>query len=244
MEVYDDEIHEWQSVSLWAHLNGWSCGDAGGLTGRTFSHSLDGGKPWSSLSCEQGWRDSTESGKWTRKISIFILTNQSWNAEYKWKKLLFYLKAADSYIDLTAALVWTVEHFEHPICLNDRASPVSLGPDTAETELTKRTISEMDLCWAPGFQILVNVSECVRACGPLTCSDWAAALCHHPAPKHERWAAAAACHSDLQTIEWRRITKWLTQVLSKCSPSIFEDWTLKDFYLLVRSGRVQGWCIN
>lgn len=40
-----------------------------------------------------------------------------------------YLKAADGYIDLTAALIWTVKHFEHPVCLNNRASPVSLGPN-------------------------------------------------------------------------------------------------------------------
>ena len=41
-------------------------------------------------------------------------------------KLLFYLKAANCYIDLTATLVWTVEHLEHPISLNDWTSPVSL----------------------------------------------------------------------------------------------------------------------
>lgn len=40
-----------------------------------------------------------------------------------------YLKAADGYIDLTAALIRTVKHFEHPVCLNNRASPVSLGPN-------------------------------------------------------------------------------------------------------------------
>lgn len=42
------------------------------------------------------------------------------------EKKLFYLKAANGYIDLTAALIWTVEHLEHPIRLNDGASPVSL----------------------------------------------------------------------------------------------------------------------
>lgn len=42
------------------------------------------------------------------------------------EKRLFYLKAANSYIDLTAALVWTVEHLEHPVSLNNGATPVSL----------------------------------------------------------------------------------------------------------------------
>ncbi len=50
------------------------------------------------------------------------------------KQLLFHLKAADSYIDLTAALVWTVEHLEHPVCLNDGASPAPLGPDTTKED--------------------------------------------------------------------------------------------------------------
>lgn len=45
------------------------------------------------------------------------------------KKTAVYLKAADGYIDLTAALIRTVKHFEHPVCLNNRASPVSLGPN-------------------------------------------------------------------------------------------------------------------
>lgn len=49
------------------------------------------------------------------------------------KKAMAHLKAADCYIDLAAALIWTVEHLEHPICLDDRASPMSLGPDTAKT---------------------------------------------------------------------------------------------------------------
>lgn len=40
-----------------------------------------------------------------------------------------YLKAADGYIDLTAALIRTVKHFEHPVRLNNRASPISLGPN-------------------------------------------------------------------------------------------------------------------
>lgn len=41
-------------------------------------------------------------------------------------KMLLYLKAANSYVDLTATLVRTVEHLEHPISLNDGASSVSL----------------------------------------------------------------------------------------------------------------------
>lgn len=48
-----------------------------------------------------------------------------------------YLKATDSYIDLTAAFVWTVKHLEHPICLYDGTSPVSLGMDAASSKVTK-----------------------------------------------------------------------------------------------------------
>lgn len=47
-----------------------------------------------------------------------------------------YLKATDSYIDLTAAFVWTVKHLEHPICLYDGTSPVSLGMDAASSKVT------------------------------------------------------------------------------------------------------------
>lgn len=67
-------------VSLWAHLNGWSCGDAGGLTDRTFSHSLDGGRPWSSPSCELGWHDSTERSE----PEIKKKKTWSWNIKYEW----------------------------------------------------------------------------------------------------------------------------------------------------------------
>lgn len=45
---------------------------------------------------------------------------------------MFYLKAANSDVDLTAALVRTVEHLEHPICFDDGTSPVSLRPDAAK----------------------------------------------------------------------------------------------------------------
>lgn len=48
-----------------------------------------------------------------------------------------YLKATDSHIDLTAAFVWTVKHLEHPICLYDGTSPVSLGMDAASSKVTK-----------------------------------------------------------------------------------------------------------
>lgn len=64
---------------------------------------------------------------------MVISINWSWEAKHEWK-MLFYLKAANSYIDLTAALVWTVEHLEHPVSVNDWASPVSLWPDTAKTD--------------------------------------------------------------------------------------------------------------
>lgn len=53
------------------------------------------------------------------------------------KKLLYYLKATDSYIDLTAAFVWTVEHLKHTIRLNNWTSSVSLGPDAVRKELTR-----------------------------------------------------------------------------------------------------------
>lgn len=50
------------------------------------------------------------------------------------KGVFLCLKAANSYIDLTTALIRTVEHLEHPISLDDWASPVSLWPHTAKTE--------------------------------------------------------------------------------------------------------------
>lgn len=39
-----------------------------------------------------------------------------------------HLEAADGYIDLTAALVRTVEHLQHPVLLCDGALSVPLGP--------------------------------------------------------------------------------------------------------------------
>lgn len=38
------------------------------------------------------------------------------------------LEAADGYIDLTAALVRTVEHLQHPVLLCDGALSAPLGP--------------------------------------------------------------------------------------------------------------------
>lgn len=58
--------------------------------------------------------------------------------------MLFYLKAANSDVHLTAALVWTVEHLEHPICFDDGTSPVSLRPDAAKTHAVDLTRGQQE----------------------------------------------------------------------------------------------------
>lgn len=114
-----------------------------------------------------------------------------WKSQIQFEKNpAVYLKAADGYIDLTAALIRTVKHFEHPVCLDNWASPVSLGPNV-HNEKQLKCISAVG-----SFKFL-----CPSALGhvaPLTCSDCAAAFGLLPAPNHEHWAAAA-CHQDLQT---------------------------------------------
>lgn len=47
-----------------------------------------------------------------------------------------HLKAADRYVDLTAAFVRTVEHLEHPVRLDDGPSPVPLGLDAVQSQST------------------------------------------------------------------------------------------------------------
>lgn len=76
--------------------------------------------------------------------------------------MLFYLKAANSDVDLTAALVWTVEHLEHPVCFDDGTSPVSLRPDAAKThavDLTRGQQEEQISAVQHRPYILLNVSE-------------------------------------------------------------------------------------
>lgn len=76
--------------------------------------------------------------------------------------MLFYLKAANSDVDLTAALVWTVEHLEHPICFDDGTSPVSLRPDAAKTHAVDSTRGQQEeqiSAVQPRPYTLLNVSE-------------------------------------------------------------------------------------
>lgn len=120
----------------------------------------------------------------------FQLHLNEWKSQIQFEKTAVYLKAADGYIDLTAALIRTVKHFEHPVCLNNRASPVSLGPNVHDKK------REPELKWISAVGSFKFFSMCPSALGhvgPLTCSDCAAAFVLHPAPKHEHWAAAA-CH--------------------------------------------------
>lgn len=73
------------------------------------------------------------------------------------------------------------------------------GPRLFLLDLTLHKQNEQNWISAEVLDLKSYVSKSVKACGPLTCSDYAAALCQHPAPMHECWAAAAAYHSDLHS---------------------------------------------
>lgn len=141
-----------------------------------------------------------------------------------------YLVATDCYIDLTAALVRTVEHLEHPVCLDDGASPVSLWPDTAKTHDAdlvhgKWRISAADLCWAPQTSNLHTyfIMQCVYV------GSW-------PAQTPLQLSVTSQLQSVISGLQQLfvaqtcRETVWKLMTHERCPPSAVEEWVLKDLY--------------
>lgn len=157
---------------LGAHLSGWSCGGADGWTGRISCHNRGEGTPWSFLSCELDSRDSTDN---RQNFKLFRHKKKKLMQVLDWM-LWRYLKAADCYIDLTAAFIWTVKHLEHAVCLNCWASSASPWPDAVLGVGKIRAFRE-DIGWSGRF--LLNYSL----------------VCHIPA--QTQFLVTARLHSGL-----------------------------------------------
>lgn len=111
-------------------------------------------------------------------IIIYITPNNkfdlfAWSAD-------FHLEAADGYVDLTAALVRTVEHLQHPVLLHDGTLSVPPGPgghnDKHNYKWSGSALHSFKFCvflaiWQQNVDDWLTYWDCVGNVSPLPASQ-------------------------------------------------------------------------